>query len=193
MMNLVPTNDQGLLVLPFHRLAGGLSEEALGSLRRIVEGTFDSSAAGVPTGSAEVIARHITERLAAHPASEFIVAALGLEPGKLQFLTLPEGRDPRVGGPPLERSDMWVLHSKAITPALGGEIERESVSLTNDTIEAVKSVQSGEKQVGLFLRGLPMELFYEVVGDGGRLPPRTTCFWPKLPTGLVLSDLQGDL
>jgi uncharacterized protein (DUF1015 family) len=193
MMNLVPTNDSGLQVLPFHRLASGLSKQAVGSLRGTVDGTFDSSVPGVQMGSAKAIASHITGRLAAQPPSEFIVAALGLEPGKLQFLTLPEGRDPRTGGPPLERSDMWVLHSKAITPALGGEIERKSVSLTNDTVEAVERVQSGKAQVGFFLRGLPMELFYEVVGDGGRLPPKTTCFWPKLPTGLVLSDLQGDL
>jgi len=193
MMNLVPTNDPGLLVLPFHRLVGGLSGEALGSLRRTVDLAFRSRASGVSFGSAETIATHITERLAAHPTSEFIMAALGLEPGKLQFFTLPEGRDLRVGGPPLEKSDMWVLHKRAINPALGGELERKSVTLNHDTVEAVKSVQSGKKQVGLFLRGLPMDLFYEVVGDGGRLPPRTTCFYPKLPTGLVLSDLQGNL
>jgi uncharacterized protein (DUF1015 family) len=31
------------------------------------------------------------------------------------------------------------------------------------------------------------------VGEGRRLPPKSTFFYPKLPTGLVMNQLDGTL
>ena len=33
--------------------------------------------------------------------------------------------------------------------------------------------------------------FREIVSAGQRLPPKSTFFYPKLPTGLVINQLSG--
>jgi uncharacterized protein (DUF1015 family) len=45
--------------------------------------------------------------------------------------------------------------------------------------------------MAFILKPVSMELFERVVGQGQRLPPKSTYFWPKLPTGLVLNSLEG--
>ena len=47
--------------------------------------------------------------------------------------------------------------------------------------------------MAILLRPLPLNLFEEVVGQGNRLPPKATFFYPKLPTGLVFNSLEGEL
>ncbi|MEE9199197.1 MAG: DUF1015 domain-containing protein [Dehalococcoidia bacterium] len=193
MMTLIPMDDPGLLVLPYHRLLGGLKDNDLASLKCGLERVFKVDALEVPTTPAETMARAVQDRLAAHSPQEVVMAALGLEPGEAHLLTLRESYRPAGDGPSLERCDMWVLHQEVIGPALGAEAEQASVSFVHDAAEAVEQVQSGEKQVAFLLRSLPMDLFEEVVGKGERLPPKSTYFYPKLPTGLIINSLEGEL
>jgi uncharacterized protein (DUF1015 family) len=77
--------------------------------------------------------------------------------------------------------------------ALGETREAEAVSFVHDGTEAVEAVQKGEQEMALLLRPLPMDLFQEVVTRGDRLPPKSTYFYPKLPTGLAFNKLDGEL
>ena len=193
MMTLISIDDPGMLVLPYHRLFGGLTSNQLVSLRRGVKRAFYVNAVRVSTTSAEAAARAIADRLSDYSPSDVVVAALGLEPGEAHLLTVRESNGPQSNGPVLERCDTWALHRKATDPALGPDMENATVSFVQDAVEAVKMVQTGDKQVAFLLRSLQMELFEEIVGEGKRLPPKSTCFYPKLPTGLVINSLQGDL
>ena len=47
--------------------------------------------------------------------------------------------------------------------------------------------------MAFLLRPLPMDLFEGLVGKGEWLPPKSTCFYPKLPTGQVINSLDGEL
>jgi uncharacterized protein (DUF1015 family) len=38
-----------------------------------------------------------------------------------------------------------------------------------------------------------MDTFESIVGGGQRLPSKSTFFYPKLPTGLVINQLEGNL
>ena len=44
--------------------------------------------------------------------------------------------------------------------------------------------------MAVFLRPLPMEMFVQIAGSGEVLPSKSTCFYPKLPTGLVFNSLE---
>ena len=88
---------------------------------------------------------------------------------------------------------MWLLHQRGIRPALGEEREAAAITFVHDSAEAVQSVTGGEADLAFLLRPLPMALFEEVVGKGERLPPKSTYFYPKLPTGLVINHLVGEL
>ena len=193
MMTLIPMDDPGLLVLPYHRVFGGLASEELDALRHGIERAFKAEAIEVPTDSAGATARAIEARLAAKSPGEVVVTALGLEPGRAHMLTLRDSYMPAPDSRSLEKCDVWILHRKAISPALGEEAESSSASFVHDIAEAVGDIQNGSGQVAFLLRPLPMDLFEVVVGKGERLPAKSTYFYPKLPTGLVINSLRGEL
>jgi uncharacterized protein (DUF1015 family) len=193
MMTLISMEDPGLLVLPYHRLAGGLSRDELASLRRGLGQAFEMAAIQVPRGSAKAVAKSLEGHLRQQPKDKMVAAAFGLEPGAAHLLTLRDAYRPGPDRPSLEKSDMWLLHQHGIRPALGEEREGAALSFVHDAAEAIESVSSGASQVAFLLRPLPMELFEEVVGRGQRLPSKSTYFYPKLPTGLVINHLAGEL
>ena len=59
--------------------------------------------------------------------------------------------------------------------------------------EAVTAVTSGGRQLAFLLRPFPMGQFETLVTQRQRLPRKSTFFYPKLPTGLVINQLDGTL
>ena len=53
-------------------------------------------------------------------------------------------------------------------------------------------MRTGEYQLGFFLRSFPLDLFQRIMDHGQRLPPKSTFFYPKLPTGVVINVLRGN-
>jgi uncharacterized protein (DUF1015 family) len=47
--------------------------------------------------------------------------------------------------------------------------------------------------MAFFLRPFPLDLFEGAVSAGVRLPTKSTYFHPKLPSGLVINPLEGEL
>ena len=193
MMGLISMDDPGLLVLPYHRMIGGLTGDELGALNKSLGTVFHVETMDVPRGSAAAAAKVLEERLASSPAETVVVATVGLEPSTAHILTLRDSHVPSPDAPALERCDMWILHQQGIRAALGAEREDGTISFVHDSEVAVESVQDRKSQVAFLLRPLPMTLFQEVVGKGERLPPKSTYFYPKMPTGIVINHLVGEL
>ncbi len=195
MMTLISMDAPGLVVLPYHRLLAGLDQDELGALYAGLERSFQVETIDMSSGQgrAGVVARELENWLSGQSKDEVVVAALGLEPEKAHLLTLRDTYKPAQDAPSLERCDMWLLHEKGIRPALGEGRENTAISFVHDATEAVESVLDSRADVAFLLRPLPMDLFEEVVGKGERLPSKSTYFYPKLPTGLVINDLSGEL
>ena len=51
-------------------------------------------------------------------------------------------------------------------------------------------MQSGRADAGFFMRATPVEQVREVAEAGESMPPKSTYFFPKVPTGLVFSPLS---
>ena len=77
-------------------------------------------------------------------------------------------------------------------PLLGENIN-QYVNYTHDHDLAVEQVKSGQQQMAFLLKPFPMGAFESIVGGGQRLPSKSTFFYPKLPTGLVINQLEGTL
>ena len=54
-------------------------------------------------------------------------------------------------------------------------------------------VERGDCQAAFLVPPLDLAVFESLVREGQRLPPKTTYFLPKLPTGLVMNLLTGDV
>ena len=119
---------------------------------------------------------------------------MGLEGESRRLLTLRPEVDRDSWGP-LAISEAWILGEQVLKPVLSrcGIGMEEHLSYVHDHNLAVEQVASGQRQMAFLFNPLPMAQFEAVVGEGRRLPPKSTFFYPKLPTGLVMNQLDGIL
>ncbi len=52
-----------------------------------------------------------------------------------------------------------------------------------------RSVTSGEYDAAFFMAPTPVEQVQEVAAAGESMPPKSTYFFPKVPTGLLFNPL----
>ena len=187
MMSLLEITMPGLVVLPYHRMVRGLSQEQTDDFWRRVEESFDVKPVDV-TG--EDAAAALEERL---EDAGLGLSALGLLSdggASANLLTLKDA--PGEAPSPLERCVTWIVGSKLLTPVLRSEadaVDRGMLAYTHDSAEVARAVTEGGFQFGLVLPPTPLDLFEEVVLSGERMPIKSTYFSPKLPTGLVINRL----
>jgi uncharacterized protein (DUF1015 family) len=190
MMTLVACDDPGLVILPTYRVARRLDAA------RIV--SFDTRAA--EWFAIEDFASTDAMRAALAGAGQGAFAvALGGEPVKLRLLRLKDPRaiaDAMPGAPQaVQRLDVSVLHALVlerifeITPEqvkAGGVVE-----YTIDARGALATLGAGGAS-GVFLMNPPTIRDVEAVSDADAvMPEKSTYFYPKLLTGLVLNPLDG--
>ena len=66
----------------------------------------------------------------------------------------------------------------------------EGVTYTPDRAEAVAAVDRGEAEAAFLLRPTRIEDVWEVARRGDVMPQKSTFFYPKLTSGLLLHPLQ---
>ena len=93
---------------------------------------------------------------------------------------------------PLAISDAWVLEERVLKPVMG-ETAAQQAYYSHDPQGLVDRVNAAELQLAFLLKPFPRDIFEQIVGDGQRLPSKSTFFYPKLPTGLVIHRLDGPL
>ena len=91
--------------------------------------------------------------------------------------------------------DVAVLHELVLNQALGVSDEAiragESVSYTRDAEAAIAAVRAGAEgaQLAILLNPTPPAAIRDVARAGDRMPQKSTYFYPKLITGLVINPL----
>jgi len=191
MMTLIGVDDPGLLVLPYHRAIGGVTAATITALRNKLLEVFQLTA--------------ITPQ---PPTPHALEEAVRRSPGVCLGLLGPDGEGPYLltlrggkvrdslralpGGAALRDSESWVLHQAVLAPVLGAADSPE-ITYLHDPQEVWDSVLQGRLQMAFFTRPFPLDLFQAVVSAGQKLPPKSTYFHPKLPTGLVFNMLEGEI
>ena len=174
LMGLTALDDDGLVVLPTHRL-----------LTRWPEGAASAFAA---TDVADLDA--LLAALA--DASEDVPAIGLLLPGRARLLTGTADAGLSAG----ERLDVAALEREILLPHLGADQAKlahdEVLSYTKDAAEALALVESGAIAAALILRGIPKSAVAAVAEAGETMPQKSTYFFPKLLTGVAFHSLVDD-
>lgn len=183
MMTLISFDDPGLVVLPYHRNLSGLSDEQLARVQARILQVFEAEPAG--NRSAEEVVELVEERGRAGR----VMAAL--TPDGAQLLTL---RPSAIGDDwgAMAVSEAWVLEEKILRPELG-DATLSHLGFLHDHDEAAEAVANGSLQMAFLMKPFPMDAFEDIVGQGQRLPRKSTFFYPKLPTGLVINRIDGEI
>jgi len=80
------------------------------------------------------------------------------------------------------------LHS-VFDDLLGKENVINHIEYIHDNVSLKKKIKNDEIQLSFSMNALSKEYFLDCVSEGKLLPPKSTLFYPKLPTGLVIQYL----
>ena len=188
MMGLIGFDDPGLMVLPYHRVIGGLDATTLTQVGDGLREFFDWEPFGRdgPTGLERFL-----EEIELRGRDQLVIGLLDPTGDGYQLLSLKQGINLDAWGP-IAHSEAWVLEEQVLKPILGDPVA-ECLTYIHDGKEAEQKLRGGEYQLGFFLKPFPLGLFETVMNMGQRLPPKSTFFYPKLPAGLVINLLEGRL
>ncbi len=185
MMTLVEFDDPGLLLLPYHRVAGGMSAEQLDAVRAKMDEYFEAR----PLNPAVTPSAAVTEVARVGDNSHCFAVFWADAPPTIH--TLRPEVDWAAWGP-LAVSEAWVLQERVLSPVLGDSLA-QCIDYSPDHESIVQQVNVGAQQAAILLKPFPLEPFRQIVSAGNRLPPKSTFFYPKLPTGLVINQLSGSI
>ena len=182
---VVAADDPGLVVLPTHRLVK--LEPFRIQLRNLR--LYDLEDAGV---ASETNLNDLVAKMARAAGPAF--GAIGLEPGRLHLLR-PRDVEAVVARTPKDRAQAWrrldvTLLQHTILPAIGFDDQPEHIDYSEDYRHAAEAVASGAWDVALLLNPTPLEQVFACADAGERMPRKSTFFYPKLGTGVVMLPLD---
>ena len=217
MVTLVEFSDPGLFVFPIHRLVHGLRPQS--SLNPSVlmeepsEQTTPSPATRDSCDESEDVLSHLMRRLEDFFTLEFVplsgnvpqslisglkghlLGVLGLKLGHLTLLR--ERQDaPLKKVMPADRSqayqkfDISILNHIILGKTLGLTISEENIAYTMDPVEACQRVENGDYQLAFLVNPPQPKTIKAIVDAGDRMPRKSTYFYPKIPTGLIINSLD---
>ena len=188
LMFLCSLQDSGLTIFPTHRLLTDLKDpqkqETLGGA---IKESFDieklddprqlqpdANTSGVQMGYMD-----------SHFKQPF---RLTLKDPSIAERALPDNSEP------YRRLDTAVLESVILKRALGmtdDDIDhKHGLDYSKDFDDALDAVQSGRVDAAFYMRATPVEHVQEVAAEGESMPPKSTYFFPKIPTGLIFNALE---
>ncbi|MBI5366564.1 MAG: DUF1015 domain-containing protein [Planctomycetes bacterium] len=200
MMTFVAFEDPGLVVLPTHRLIKDLPDFSAANLLTGLRRTFEVAEYPFPTPAAERRAR--TEflrdlKVGERAGHRIGMAIAGADRHYLLSLKDASALDrPMPGDPSPEwrRLDVSILHSLILAPLLGitpEKVEREeNLTYRRHADDAIECVSAGEAQAAFLLNPTKLEEVRTLSLKGERMPQKSTDFYPKLLSGLVINRLS---
>jgi uncharacterized protein (DUF1015 family) len=188
LMLLVALDDPGLLVFPTHRMLTGLKDnsakqEAIRDVARRdfeIEPLDDTHKLEPPAGNDRVTFGYMDSHFK--------------QPFRLTLKDQRIADDALAGMPePYRRLDTAVLEALVLRGALGMSEDDIShlrgLDYSKNLDDAIERVESGAADAGFFMRATPVDQVREVAEAGESMPPKSTYFYPKVPTGLVFNPL----
>lgn len=94
------------------------------------------------------------------------------------------------GASPHDRLDVSILHSHILTPLSIPELTEDRVIHTKDDAEALDLVRQGKAKGAFLLNATKVSEVSAVATAGERMPHKSTYFFPKPITGLVINVME---
>jgi uncharacterized protein (DUF1015 family) len=186
LMYLVALEDPGLTVFPTHRLLKGLTPNQREALADAIRRDFDvaeldDDGALAPAANSGAVTIGYIESHSKRPLM------LTLKDQAIADAALPEHAEP------YRRLDTAVLEALILKGALGMTDEDidhlNGLGYARDAEQALELVRSGEYDAAFLMAPTPVERVRAVAAAGESMPPKSTYFFPKVPTGLVFNPL----
>ena len=182
---VVPAGDPGLAILPTHRVVFGSGRDATKLIAQW-RTWFD-------VGRVAPCADRL-ERLGQLSRGGRTACIVAFPDGNDVSLVLkpdaPLDQVPELGRTPAVRAlDVARIEALVVQAILGAGTATPSVTYTADARAAFDAVRTGGAAVAVLLEAPKVEEVFAVADAGDVMPPKSTYFVPKVPSGLVLRPL----
>ena len=191
MMFLIDMENDGLVVFPTHRMVTDLpsfdKEKALCGIKEY----FDIT---------EIKEEEIDKKLSENVSGKANV--LVTADGKFYLSVMKNGAAEKISAMNPGKSDAYkgldvtVLHSLVLENILG--IDKENMAkqinlkYTRDKDEAIANVKNGNANCAFIINPTKVTEIKDVALAGEKMPQKSTYFYPKLITGLVMNNLRDN-
>ena len=186
MMYFATSDPAGLTILPTHRMVAGISTVRLRKNLDKLNKYFDI----IETGSRYAMFSCMKAGRKRH--------AIGVYLGGRDYMCLRLKRKDAGAFIDSKNSSCWrnldvvILHHLVFEKALGikGHGAEKAITFTRDAEEAFDWTASGIGRVSFFLNPPDLKDINNIVKRQERMPHKTTYFYPKPPSGLVINKLE---
>ncbi len=193
-MALTALEDSGLVVLPTHRVLRGVAPLDLEAVARRLAPRFRVAHL---EGPLPALLAGLAEAGRRGPA--FLAAtAARTEPPARRVARL-EWSDPAAlaARSPRSRLDVALLEQEVLEGVFGLTAEsiakQEHLAYVKDPVEALRLIEASEASHAFLLNGTKPAEVVAVAEAGETMPQKSTFFYPKVPTGLVILPLDEPL
>lgn len=179
LMTLMNVHQPDMTIFPTHRVVGSVPEELLATLGARLGESFEVVQSSPSTLIEDMAKRH----------------AIGVyRKGDARVLVPKPGASSKIAGSKASQElELNVLHSLILEPILGIDAEKlrnqTHIVYTRDPDEAMRLVDSGERQLAFLLNHIDVKSVLDIASAGERMPQKATYFYPKLLSGLVLRKM----
>jgi uncharacterized protein (DUF1015 family) len=182
MMTLVNTADEGLVILPTHRVVHGLKNLSVSEFLKAASSDFEVEQLGDANDPA-----------AWSGASSLRVIS---KEGNYVLRARPESVNKKLAhlSPAQRELDVIVLHKLLLEGALRMSEEsirnQEHIHYVREPDEAIARVRKGEAQMAFLMEPVRIEQMEAVAFAGEVMPQKSTDFYPKLLSGMTFYSVE---
>jgi uncharacterized protein (DUF1015 family) len=192
MFVLVGMQEDGLIILPTHRLVGGLQNFTIDAFKAAVGANLDVTETVLTPDHVDEFVNVVLPRQPAHTFGLYDGRAKKLYQLTLNNVEVLAALEPN-------RSDAWrrldvailqrYMLDEVIAPkfAAGKEVLK---GYTPDPFAVVPQADGDRYQIALLLRPTPIGALEQLGQHGEVMPQKSTYFYPKLATGMVMQPLE---
>ena len=191
MVNCIDIQDPGLSLLPYHRGLQSLTEEDIDRLESTLIEYFEEvplSQSNLKDYDLKQLEQMVIDtnypcmiyvnKLTSTIRFYKISSRINIEHIETNF-------DPKL----FIRCEGWVLYEGVFKNCFPDHLEQKVVYF-HDLDE---EIEDNTTQVLFLVKPFPLDLFEEIVDLGLKLPPKSTYFHPKVPTGFVYNSLKENI
>jgi uncharacterized protein (DUF1015 family) len=198
MMYFAAMEDPGVFILPTHRVVTNLDNFDARSFLDQLGSDFSMEAFDYQPRNEKAVRDRLLQQLAARSGKERVLGMQVKGWKKYFLLALKDDQaidraEPRIV-PSLKALDVNLLHLPILQKCLNIRPQdlaaSKKVIYFKDPGEAAAAVQSGEGQIAFFLNPTRTYQVRDVSLAGETMPSKSTFFYPKLLSGLVINPLD---
>ena len=191
LMALIDLDDPGMLVLPTHRLLFNLRQEALQQLTSEKLARYFTVQ---PLGTAQSSEALLAQLLQAGTEVPSLVVSVAGQNWLLSVNVHGRQRMQESGHSAAWNTlDVAIAHTLIVEDILGLNAQDmaagTNIRYIRDAEQALQAVQAGDAQAAMLLNATRVRQICDVADADDRMPQKSTYFYPKLITGLVMNPL----